>query len=91
MTDKATDRYLTFRGIDCEGNARRIMEHIDRHLAIPGHSNAFWELFAKKRKNDGLDDLLLIHCNINQIEELFETWNDAEALALLQQIEEECC
>ena len=37
------------------------------------------------------DDLFLIHCNINQVRELFETWEDEEALHLLEQLEEECC
>lgn len=45
---KTTDRYVSFDGIDCAGNARRIMELIDQHMLIPGHSNVFWEYFAKK-------------------------------------------
>lgn len=88
------DRYISFAGIDCAGNARRIMECIDRHVALPGRSNAFWEYFAKKRAGIGgprCDDLFLIHTNLNQIRELFETWNDDAALELLQQLEEECC
>ncbi len=91
MTDHSTDRYVSFKGIDCEGNARRLMAHIDRHLAITGHSNAFWDYFCKKRTDNGPDDLFLIHSHINQIEELFTAWKDTEALALLQQLEEECC
>jgi predicted SAM-dependent methyltransferase len=92
--NKKTDRYVSFQGIDCVGNARRIMEFIDRNLAVPGRSNAFWEYFAKKRfggSGPQPDNLLLIHSNINQVRELFETWNDEEALALLEQLEEECC
>jgi hypothetical protein len=91
---KTTDHYTSFEGIDCNGNARRIMEMIDRHLAIPGRSNVFWEYFAKKRAGKlGLkqDDLLLIHSSIQQVRELFETWDDAEALRLLDQLENECC
>ena len=37
------------------------------------------------------DDLFLIHSNINQIRDLFETSGDAAAMALLVQVEEECC
>jgi hypothetical protein len=37
------------------------------------------------------DDLFLVHCHINQIRELFEECNDAEALAFLLRVEEECC
>ena len=89
-----TDRYISFEGIDCDGNARRIMEHIDRQLALPGRNNAFWEYFARKRAGGSgpkPDDLFLVHCHINQMRELFETWQDTEALVLLQQLEEECC
>jgi len=91
---KSTDRYVSFQGIDCTGNARRIMEFIDRHQAIPGRSNVFWEYFAKQRAGGSgpkPDDLLLIHSSINQVRELFETWEDEEALQLLEQLEEECC
>lgn len=89
-----TDRYVSFQDIDCAGNARRLMEYLDRQLAIPGRSNAFWEYFAKKRAGNAVttpDDLFLIHSNINQFRDFFESWNDEEALILLLQIEEECC
>lgn len=89
-----TDRYLSFQGIDCNGNARRIMEYIDRHMAIPGHGNIFWDYFSKKRAGGSgpkPDDLFLIHSNINQVRELFETWEDEEAMKLLLQLVEECC
>ena len=89
-----TDRYVSFQDIDCAGNARRLMEYLDRQLAIPGRSNAFWEYFAKKRAGNAVtkpDDLFLIHSNINQFRDFFEHWNDSEALGLLLQIEEECC
>lgn len=91
---KKTDRYLSFAGIDCDGNARRVMACIDRHLAVPGRGNAFWDYFAKKRAGGSgpqPDDLFLIHSNINQVRELFEAWQDDEALRLLEQLEEECC
>lgn len=91
---KKTDRYVSFVGIDCDGNARRIMEMIDHHLAIPGRDNSFWTYFAKKRAGGSgprPSDLFLIHSNINQVRELFETWQDEGALQLLEQLEEECC
>lgn len=89
-----TDRYLSFEGIDCDGNAVRLMELLDEQLTLPGRHNAFWDYFNKKRAGETgppMDDLYLIHGNINQIREFFETWQDEEALALLQQLEEECC
>ena len=91
---QSSDRYITFQGIDCEGNALRIMECIDRHLTIPERSNALWEYFSKKRAGGSgpkSDALFLIHSNINQVRELFETWDDQESLKLLLQLEEECC
>ncbi|MDD5365281.1 MAG: N(2)-fixation sustaining protein CowN [Gallionellaceae bacterium] len=91
---KNTDRYVSFQGIDCDSNARQIMACIDRHLALPGRCNAFWEYFGKKRSGGSgpkPDELFLIHSNINQVRELFETWEDREALHLLALLEEECC
>jgi len=91
---KKPTRYISFLGIDCAGNARRVLDHVERHRAIPGHGNAFWDYFAGKRaaaSGPQPDDLLLIHSHLGQIRELFETWDDTEALALLEQLEEECC
>lgn len=89
-----TDRYITFKGLDCDENARLVMDCIDRQLAIPGHSNAFWEYFNNKRAGNSVtkpDDLFLIHAHINQVRELFETWDDEESMQLLVKLEEECC
>lgn len=91
---KKTDRYVSFIGIDCMGQAARVMACIERHRAIPEHNNAFWDYFANKRAGavgQKPDDLLLIHSNLGQVRELFEAWDDHEALALLRQLEEECC
>lgn len=88
------DRYVSFDGIDCAGNARRVMEHIERLSSQPGCESAFWDYFFKKRAGGSgprPDDLFLIHSNINQVRELFEESEDEEALALLLQLEEECC
>ncbi|TCJ11592.1 N(2)-fixation sustaining protein CowN [Parasulfuritortus cantonensis] len=88
------DRYVSFENIDCDGNARRVMECIQRHVAIPERNNVFWDYFMKKRAGGSgprPDDLFLIHSNINQVRELFETWDDEEAMRLLVQLEEECC
>ena len=88
---KTTDRYLSFDGIDCNGNARRIMQLIDQYQDA---QNPFWEYFAAKRTPRSApppDDLFLVHCHINQIRELFEEHGDSAALALLFALEEECC
>ena len=91
---KSTDRYISFDGIDCDGNARAVMQAIEKHLVIAERNNAFWDYFMKKRAGGSgpkPDDLFLIHSNINQVRELFETWQDEEAMALLVLLEEECC
>ena len=45
----------------------------------------------KPRNGPPPDDLFMVHCHLNQIREFFEERADAEALALLSQLEEECC
>lgn len=90
----ATDRYVSFQEIDCDGNARLLMQMVRRHIDDPAHTNAFWEYFKNKAAGGSgpkPDDLFLIHSHLNQIRELFETWDDIEALTLLDQLEVECC
>lgn len=88
------DRYLSFDGIDCAGNARRLMELIESNMPAAGEERSFWQYFMAKRQprsGPAPDDLFLVHAHINQIRELFEDCGDAAALALLLQVEEECC
>jgi N(2)-fixation sustaining protein CowN len=98
MTDdcetRNTDRYVSFLGLNCDGKAREIMRLIDRHLAIPERNTRFWDYFARKRAGGSgpkSDDLFLIHSNLQEVRGLFETWDDTEALKLLDQLEEKCC
>lgn len=89
-----TDRYVTFDGIDCDGNARQLMAYIRKHIDLPEKTNKFWEYFKQKALGGNgpkPDDLFLIHSNLNQIRELFELYEDDEALALLDIVEVECC
>jgi N(2)-fixation sustaining protein CowN len=94
------DRYVTFKGIDGDGNARRLMAMLRRHIDDPAKTNLFWEKFKEKLvlsespdANHGrhLDELFLIHSYINNLFELFEEYEDQEALTLLRQIEMESC
>ncbi|PMR78830.1 N(2)-fixation sustaining protein CowN [Billgrantia endophytica] len=88
------DRYVTFKGIDCDGNAARIMAIIEKHAADPRYASPFWDYFLNKRhpkSGPKPDDLFLIHTNINQIYEFFEECEDAEALNMLTWLEENCC
>ena len=89
-----TDRYISFEGIDCDGNADLVMAHIERLIQQPDRNNAFWDYFMNKRTGGSgpkPDSLFLIHSNINQVRELFEECQDQEALDLLFTLEEECC
>lgn len=100
MAETKTDRYATFKGIDGDGNARRLVAMLRRHIDDPALANPFWERFKEKlalcvagANNHGrqLDELFLVHSYINNIRELFEDQDDREALALLQQVEVESC
>ncbi|QEM67839.1 N(2)-fixation sustaining protein CowN [Geobacter sp. FeAm09] len=94
------DRYVSFIGINGDENSRVLMTMLRRHIDDPEKTNPFWEMFKGKLDSVGvpdktsgrcLDELFLIHSYINNIRELFETYDDQEALELLEQIEEESC
>jgi len=93
----APDRYVSFKGIDCEGNSRRIIDWLYMHIDDPAKTNAFWERFRAKlavaedplkRQADGL---CLLCSNIYYIADLFEEHDDEEGLAMLRRLEDECC
>ncbi|GFO54033.1 hypothetical protein GMSM_10400 [Geomonas sp. Red276] len=100
MTQKKNDRYVTFKGIDGDGNAKRVVALLRRHIDDPQKSNLFWERFKEKlaaaadpEATGGrhLDELFLVHSYLNNIRELFEEYGDREALELLDQLETESC
>lgn len=91
-----TDRYKSFAGIDCDGNSQRVIETLLRHLEDPARRNPFWDAFQVKLREAAEDptkpDALRLVCsNVYYIEELFEACDDSDGLALLAQLEEECC
>lgn len=100
MKSGKTDRYVTYKDIDCVGNSKKVMSLLRRHIDQPEKTNPFWEAFKEKLARVGnpdgnhgrmLDELFLIHTYINNLYEIFEQYDDAEALALLEQVERECC
>jgi len=100
MNPTGTDRYVTYKNIDCEGNSKTLMAMLRRHIDDPEKTNPFWEQFklklekvGKPQENNGrcLDELFLIHTYINNLYEIFEEYEDEEALDLLDRIERECC
>ncbi|WP_119306110.1 N(2)-fixation sustaining protein CowN [Cohaesibacter haloalkalitolerans] len=92
-----TDRYVSFIGIECDRNAERIVEYIERLAHGPAKDNAYWQAFLtkieKSRSGDTAtgDALFLVHSHINLIRDLFEDYEDEEAAALLEKVEIECC
>lgn len=89
------DRYLTFRGIDFEGNMARVLAHLWRYVDDPANDNAFWQRFrarlsAAETGGAMQDKLLLMHSHVYYMVDLFETHDDEAALADLKKLEEEC-
>jgi hypothetical protein len=87
------DRYVTFLGIDFDGQTRQVMDRIEMHTLRGAHDNAFWAYFRKRREaRNGVqcDDLLLLAAFVNQVRELFEQLGDEEGTAMLERLEEEC-
>ncbi|HKJ04833.1 MAG TPA: N(2)-fixation sustaining protein CowN [Geopsychrobacteraceae bacterium] len=100
MTTDSTDRYVTYANIDCAGNAKKLMKMLRRHIDLTERSNAFWEKFKQMldridnpagTEGRKIDEIFLIHTYINNLYEVFEEYEDTEALALLDRIERECC
>ncbi|WP_051356759.1 N(2)-fixation sustaining protein CowN [Azorhizobium doebereinerae] len=92
----AGDRYVTFNGIDFEGNMARVLGHLTRYIDDPATGNAFWDRFkarlgaAEGGGNAFQDKLLLLHSHVYYMVDLFEAQDDAQALADLKKLEEEC-
>lgn len=89
---EAPDRYKSFSGIDCAGNARRLMAYIDHHTTDL-KDDKLWRHFHSRRQSAigvQADDLLLLASFVNPIRELFEAKSDEQGLALLDQLEDEC-
>jgi hypothetical protein len=90
------DRYVTFRGIDFEGNMQAVLGHLSRYIDDPANCNAFWERFkfrlakAESGAASITDKLLLMHSHTYYMVDLFEEHDDVEALAALKKLEEQC-
>jgi N(2)-fixation sustaining protein CowN len=95
MTDlNPRDRYTSFAGIDCEGNASKIIDRL-RQLTQTGHPDdqlvTYFTAKLAQQETLGQDALFFICSQINVIHALFDTCQDQEALHWLAQIEDECC
>lgn len=85
------DRYRSFKGIDFNGQASRMMARIAS--LTQGLDDPFWVYFFKRRnatRGMRCDDQLLLASFVNQIRELLECRADELGLAWLDQLENEC-
>lgn len=95
--DAAPDRYVSFKGINCDDNAGRLIAAIRRHIDDPAKTNPFWERFKERLaaadavRARTADGLCLLCAHVCYIDELFEEHDDAAGLALLRKLEDECC
>lgn len=91
-----TDRYVTFEGIDFEGNMAAVLGHLRRYIDDPAFANPFWQRFserlaaAESSDRPVADRLLLMHAHVYYMAELFEDQDDAAAIAALKRLEDEC-
>jgi len=97
---KEPDRYVSFKGIDFEGNTQRVVDLLQRHLDNPESDNPFYRKLSEylDRVEKGvpvngkhMDKLFFIHCYMNNILEVFEDAGDEEGVRMLAKVERECC
>ncbi|WP_138470699.1 N(2)-fixation sustaining protein CowN [Poseidonocella sp. HB161398] len=91
-TPTTTDRYVSFCGLDCDGDARRMMLHLDAAMAQGASKwrDYFRKKLAEKTKM-GVDDLFFVGAQVNCLRAYLEEAADGPGLALLDQLEETCC
>lgn len=92
MTEMTPDRYVSFRGIDCDGAADRLMERLARHMATTeSRWVGYFEKKLEEKRRMGADNLHFVGSQVNTLSAYFEEVGDAEAEDLLRTLEETCC
>ncbi|GLS92531.1 hypothetical protein GCM10007916_36030 [Psychromonas marina] len=92
--DLAEDRYISFLGIGCDGNADRLIGMLDKHLNAANGEAKWQRYFAQKRQQQVQfkhDNLNFIGHQTNTLYEYFNSCEDQQALSLLYKIEQQCC
>ncbi|TCO72422.1 N(2)-fixation sustaining protein CowN [Rhodovulum euryhalinum] len=92
MTDQTPDRYVSFCGLDCTANADRLMEMLAARMA--GNESRWVGYFEKKlaeKARMGTDNLFFAGAQVNALRAFFEEVGDEAALALLWDLEQNCC
>ncbi|SHO56538.1 N(2)-fixation sustaining protein CowN [Vibrio quintilis] len=94
MTVPEPDRYISFCNIDCDKNADRLIEILNVHLQA-GHGGEPWLKYFQNKQQEqekrAHDNLHFIGNQLNVLYKYFGDCEDEDALALLYQIEQECC
>lgn len=89
--DQQTDRYVSFKNIDCDGKTRAVMARIEQH--VTAGDNPFWDYFRQQRElahGRGLDDLRVLHNYLPTLRELLDDLDDQETLDMLEELERIC-
>jgi hypothetical protein len=88
----AADRYVSFKGIDFDGNVRKVLAHVDRcRQSDPANRLiAYFDGQRNSTRGARRDDLLLLHSLANPLRDLFEARGDEAALDDLDRLEREC-
>ena len=89
-----TDRYVSFCGIDCNGNANRLIEMLQANLDANKGDSRWRRYFTDKRAQQQRmqqDNLYFVGAQVNTLYSYFQNCDDQAALALLWTLEQECC
>jgi len=99
--DEVKDRYISFKNIDCYGNATLVLDAMNELFQLKKESkDQFWQQFMDKipenyaevfSKGKEKDTLYLICANVFYIGDLFDEYEFEKGIQLLDQIELECC
>ncbi len=91
MNSFTRDRYTTFEGLSCDVNASKVVAFISHHISEPGNWADYFSAKFAEQKRLAVDDLFFVGSQMNNIHDFFTERGDEEALALLYQVEQECC
>lgn len=94
QANAAVDRYQSFSGIPCDANADRLIAYLDQFTGASRGDDRWQAYFRDKREQQqrmGHDNLYFVGSQMNNLIAYFEECNDAAAMELLWQVEQECC
>ncbi len=87
------DRYVSFSGLDCDGDAGRLIDRLNALIARGAGSR--WEgYFSDKLIQNarlGHDHLYFVGAHVNSLRSYFEESDDEASLDLLEHLELNCC